>query len=480
MNQSITIKQNNRAYLYITTVLFIILFFISVFYLYTRFNKQIVHLHTVSGPIVNPLMGWAPWATIEESTQPHALVYMDLTWKEFEPQEGVYDFAGFEEKQQMERWLQEGKRVVFRFVMDIPGDDEHMDIPAWLYDKINGDGKFYRNSYGRGFSPNYSNSILIEHHGLAIKTLGDKYGKNDFFAYIQMGSLGHWGEWHQQSELGQLPVREIRDIYVYDYIKAFPNTHLLMRRPFTIARDLNLGLYNDMTGNFQATTEWLNWIQNGDEYLAEEENVVVPMPSAWEKAPIGGEQSPILSYEHVYLDNLETTLQLIKESHTTFIGPFGPYRAEYNGHLQDGINQVLSVLGYRLYIDRVETLKIVQFEKTIGVKLDFSNQGIAPFYYNWEVVLYLFDENGNKLQTYQLPLDLRDILPNQTKRVYFNLPVENLDNGKYKIGVAILDSITGQPSVKLANENSRNDLIQEVAAFEVKWLFNSLFRTGAD
>lgn len=70
----------------------------------------------------------------------------------FEPVEGVYDFAGFEEAQQMARWRQDGQRVVFRFVSDKPGDEAHMDIPDWLFEKMNGDGEFYDNQYGKGFS----------------------------------------------------------------------------------------------------------------------------------------------------------------------------------------------------------------------------------------------------------------------------------------------------------------------------------------
>ncbi len=89
-------------------------------------------------------MGWSPWATIEESKQPHTLVYVDLTWREFEPQEGLFDFDMFEKKQQLARWRQEGKRVVFRFVADAPGSDDPLDIPDWLFERINGRWGFLR------------------------------------------------------------------------------------------------------------------------------------------------------------------------------------------------------------------------------------------------------------------------------------------------------------------------------------------------
>lgn len=464
-------KKNSTSFFLVLSVSFFVLI-LGIFVV--RFNSggsQIIKFRKLTGPVLNPLMGWTPWAYTEKSSQPHTLVYADLTWRDFEPQEGIFDFAAFEEKQQLARWRSEGKRIVFRFVADAPGEEAHMDIPDWLFKKIGGDGDFYDNEYGKGFSPNYANPLLIQYHHLAIKALGDRYGKDGFFAFVELGSLGHWGEWHENSELRQLPPENIRDLYVYDYAYAFPDTHLLMRRPFTVAEKLGLGLYNDMTGDIQSTNTWLDWIENGGDYLPDEKNTLVPMPDGWKKAPVGGEQSPDISNEKAYGVDLEITLQLLKESHTTFIGPGGGYDVEFNGALQSGIDQVLSTIGYRLYIDRAEMPLYVKFGDKAQIKLYFANDGIAPFYYDWPFRLYLFDESGKVLAEYLLPLDVREILPDTICPVNFALPVGDLKNGRYGIGVALIDPLTGQPSIKLANENTRSDLIMNIGSFEVKRLF---------
>lgn len=453
-------------------LLFVVL--ISGFFT-VRFIKgenQIIKLRKLSGPILNPLMGWAPWATLRESEQPHTLVYADLSWRDLEPQEGFFDFDSFEKKHQLARWRNEGKRVVFRFVADIPGDNSHADIPDWLFEKIDGNGDFYDNEYGKGFSPNYSNPVFIKYHHLAINALGDKYGKDGFFAFIELGSLGHWGEWHEHPELRQLPQESIRDLYVYDYVNAFPGTHLLMRRPFTITRRLGLGLYNDMTGSLKDTNVWLDWISNGGDYLPNEKNTLVPLPHGWEKAPVGGEQAPNMSDEQLYGANLENTLQLLKESHTTFIGPGGPYKVDIADPLNIGLDQVLSTIGYRLYIDKVEMPLHVKLGKHAQIKFIFSNDGIAPFYYEWPTRVYLFDESGKTLNTYPLPMDVRKILPGQIYEAPFIMPMDDLEDGKYTLGFAIIDPLTDRPGIKLANENMRKDLIHVVGSFEVKWLFN--------
>jgi len=455
-------------------ILLLFLLTLSVYLIYflrTSTKRQTIEFIPVSGPIINPLMGWAPWATLKSSAQPHTLVYMDLTWRDFEPIEGVYDFSGFEKKQQLARWREQGQRVVFRFVLDVPGADAHMDIPDWLFQKINKDGEFYDNQYGKGFSPNYSNPLLMKYHRLAIKALGDRYGKDGFFAFIELGSLGHWGEWHESPELMQLPPENIRDLYVLDYVDAFPGTQLLMRRPFTITYKLSIGLYNDMTGSVDDTNDWLGWIRNGGSYLPNEQNTLVPLPEGWKNAPIGGEQAPTLTNEDLYATNLETTLRLFKDSHTTFIGPGGPYNVEVGGPLQAGIDQALSTIGYKLYIQKVDMPLVVKFGREMQIKLGFSNNGIAPFYYDWPTTIFLFDENGKELATYPLSMDVRKIFPNNINEVPFTLPINALENGKYSIGFAIIDPLTGKPGVKLANESSRQDLIQIVGTFEINWLF---------
>jgi hypothetical protein len=437
-------------------------------------NRQTIRFTPISDPITNPLMGWAPWATIAESQQPHTLVYVDLTWRDFEPRQGVYDFDRFEKEQQLARWRAENVRVVFRFVCDYPAKDRHMDIPDWLFAEIHGDGDYYYTSYGRGFSPNYANPLFIQRHQQAIRALGERYGQDDFFAFIELGSLGHWGEWHVRFDAGirPLPPAEIRDQYVRHYREAFPNTLLLLRRPFAIAKQLNLGLFNDVTGSPDETNRWLAWIASGGAYdQTGEPNGLSAMPNAWRAAPVGGEFTSDLSSEELYGRYLDRTLGMVEQSHMTFIGPNSPYKIEPGGPLQPGIDRLLSRMGYRIYIQRLQLPRRVSLDRTLRLSLTFANAGIAPMYYNWPVELTLFDRRGAVVKTFRPTMDLRQILPGQPCQVSFALPLGWLENGDYSIGFAILDPHTSQPAVRLAMANPRQDLVQLLGHFEVKRLF---------
>ena len=76
---------------------------------------------------------------------------------------------------------------------------------------------------------------LIEAHARVIHALGQRYDSDPFVAYVELGSLGHWGEWHIHEKAGQMPGKAIRDRYAQAYKDAFTQTPLMMRRPFRFA-----------------------------------------------------------------------------------------------------------------------------------------------------------------------------------------------------------------------------------------------------
>ena len=110
------------------------------------------------------------------------------------------------------------------------------------------DGDWYDNDYGKGFAPDYSNTTMIRRHTQAVKAMGERWGSDSLISYIELGSLGHWGEWHVYYGAGirRLPLEEVREQYVKVWPEAFPNAMILMRRPFCSAKNYGFGLYNDM------------------------------------------------------------------------------------------------------------------------------------------------------------------------------------------------------------------------------------------
>lgn len=398
----------------------------------------------------NPLMGYVPSAWYNEVSEDISLLYMDITWAELEPEEGVYNWASIDEENQISRWRKEGKHLVLRFVCDIPSDEEHMDIPEWLYEKSGKAGKWYDGEYGKGFAPDYNSPTIISCHKKAVRAIGEHFGQDGLISYVELGSLGHWGEWHVNYSEGiqRIPREAVRDKYILPWTEAFPDAMILMRRPFAAAEKYGFGLYNDMTGQPEATQSWLGWINNGGEYdQTGEKNVIVPMNDFWKTAPSGGEFTSSLSMEEMLDTNLSGTVEMIREAHTTFLGPKIP-----DENYVDGYKEVLKNMGYRLWISMAE---LKNTAKGSRLKLTWENSGVAPMYKEWPVYVYIEDESGKLVEKSRISIKISSLLPGEKATTLTALETERLNSlleKGYRLSVGIEDPMTELPCVRFAME----------------------------
>lgn len=410
--------------------------------------------------LYNPMMGFAPDADYIDAVGDNTLVYVDVTWKELEPEEGVYDFESINADNNLDKWREEGKKVVFRFLCDVPGDGEHMDIPDWLYEETK-DGTFYDDDYGKGYSPDYDNETFIACHEQAIKALGEEYGQDSFFCFIELGSMGHWGEWHVKYDEGisRIPSEEICAKYVEPYLEAFPNAKILMRRSFSFVSEDGLGVYNDMTGMEEDTNEWLDWIKNGGIYDEPDEPMeLIACPNIWETSPVGGEFTSSLTMEDMLVTNLDRTISLLEDSHMTFIGPKCPIANEEQVQYPEQVDEVLCNLGYRYGVKKMK-LKYYKAEKIATIDLDIINRGVAPMYFDWPVYVYCLDENNQVIAKQQLDIDLTMLTQGEDQWITTTLDLSELADEIPTIAIGIEDPDTGQPAVALDMQTDAVDFM---------------------
>lgn len=396
----------------------------------------------------NPMMGYAPMAEYKMLPEDVTLVYVDITWREWEPEPGVYDREAVATDNQLERWRNEGKHLVLRFVCDKPGEEAHRDIPDWLYALCG--GQDYDMEYGKGCSPHYSDPRLVAAHAQAVEALGAWLGGDGFVAYIELGSLGHWGEWHVNRRAGiePLPVTAIREQYVTPWMEAFPHARLLMRRPFQIAAREGLGVYNDMTGDQEATEEWLDWLENGGDYSQTgEENALAPMPEVWKTAPVGGELTSSIPMEMLLGSSLSQTLELLSRSHVTFLGP----KVARDKEGAEGRKAVLGAMGYRLGV-RKASLRAVSGGTQL--ELRWHNTGAAPLYWDWPVRVFVYDGTGTLVETADVEISLSQLVPGEhlTTRTLLTTPgLAKRNREGCMVTLGILDPLTGKPAVRLTS-----------------------------
>lgn len=429
---------------------------------------------------VNPLIGYMQNAEESEPYTETSLVYIDLTWRELEPERGKFNWDAIAEANHLSRWRAEGKHAVLRFVCDLPGEEAHRDIPDWLY-AVTGDGMDYAIDYGRGYCPDYANAVFRKEHHRALREIGryfsEKWGA--FVAYVELGSLGHWGEWHVKYAEGlpYLPRTEIRKEYVDAYVAAFPNARLLSRRSFQEMPE-GTGIYNDVTGNVPETERLLRELSEGADFgSAQEEDAIRPLPDIWNSAPVGGEYTSSLSMENMLNRDFRSTLKLIEATHPSFLGPKIP---DMRGGTDDdeqlsatalrNARKIHGMLGYRyrvteisisdaatddgalatLYKQLTDQMGDTQAYKCVRVTL--RNDGLAPMYFDWPVKLYLVKE-GDRTPCSAYPvggLQLTKIPGDSETSAEVLIPAAQLEAENTQLYIGIEDPESGKPSVQLA------------------------------
>ena len=384
-----------------------------------------------------PLKGWAPYTTTGEIHQPYSMVFFYASWKELEPIEGQYEF----EKWEKETWTHpraNGKHVIFRIYMDYPNKES--GIPAWLLEKGVETQKY--SQHGGGITPNYNHPEMRKSLAKFIAALGKRYNQNPRVAFIQLGLLGHWGEWHTYPQPERFADRTTTKIVVESYRKAFPDKMLMARYPRGYAAIPEwLGFHDDM---FPADT------QNGKDWSFLTTLKASGRDGNWKVAPIGGEMETFHAQKWM-LPQYENTLKALLDGHFTWIGPYCPAIVETPGERYlDHCKELVQRMGYDFHIRTYQHKKTIKQGDLIHLRLTGANEGIAPFYYKWPVRLALIDAHG-KVVTTDTDLDIRRWGPGEFKTL-LTAPSRNLPAGLYRLGIGVIDPWTKKPRLQFSSK----------------------------
>ncbi|MCR5311229.1 MAG: DUF4832 domain-containing protein, partial [Lachnospiraceae bacterium] len=439
----------------------------------------------------NPYKGWVGWADtyegdVDSVLAEHNLIYVDIKWSELEPEKGKYAFDAIEEQYQFKKWQKQGCRMVFRFVMDNPNvvngdpDIKRMDIPQWLYDELEaenaegeGPGTWYLGETirsllgGCGFSPNYKSPKLLEYHNNAIKAFAERYDDPSITAYVEVGSLGHWAEFHTwPAGTGEFPDPELAQKYMQAYVDAFHNVKVGIRKPYAVAAQNNWGLYNDIFGvtSDGGTPTFLEWAASGNTDMpgsTEEDIAASAMPDWWKLNYSGGEFANGDFRTNALNENMCAVLKQIRDSHTTWLGPcsacdFKIGDPEYE-KFEYNIETLFSNMGYNYGIYSISKPERLVPGESTALSVTWNNSGVAPIYYNCPVTFILKDAGGNAVYEETQDFDTTAWLPGRsTVNASLNVPAD-LAEGEYTLSVKMTTADARKDIIYLAMEGGKAD-----------------------
>lgn len=409
-----------------------------IFSLATVFSVVLAEDTTVKfapapGPLDNPLKGWCPYTDAGEIHQPYSMVYFYVPWNRLEPKEGEFRFEDWEREWNVER--ARGKHIIFRVYIDYPSKPS--GLPDWL--RSAGVKETPYKDHGGGRSPDYDDPRMVTAMTRLIAALGKRYNNHPRIAFIQLGLLGFWGEWHTWPAETLAASTETEEKVIDAYRAAFPDKKLMVRYSRDYAGKQSwIGFHDDMFP--QDTDNGKDWsFLAGVRKAKRDDN--------WKAAIVGGEMVPMKAREWLG-DGFDTTLDMAERAHFTWVGPYCPaLERSRDSAYQERSATLVRKLGYSYQLTE---LKYSTAAGKVQLSLNGENTGVAPFYYPWSVEFALIDSSGAVVASKKTDWDIRTWLPGSFREdaeLAFDVPL-----GKYRLALGIRDPWTKVPSIRFASE----------------------------
>lgn len=174
--------------------------------------REVVRPADTGAALANPGMGWV-FHHFDNSVRGYGpplgpayagegfpgltVAYLRLAWSYLEPEDGVFDWSRVDTVAQ--RYIRAGRAVAFRFTCFESGD--LYATPKWLKEAGVG-GRWFR--YGKGiveaeepgatWEPDYDDPLFLSRLDRFLAAAARRYDGNPNVAFIDIGSIGIWGE----------------------------------------------------------------------------------------------------------------------------------------------------------------------------------------------------------------------------------------------------------------------------------------------
>jgi hypothetical protein len=400
-------------------------------------------LTEIDDVLPNPFKGFAPWIGNSNPVYETKLQQATFGWADIEPEKGVYNWSHLERN-----WgniSQTGRRVGFRIASEIPGSGKN-DTPQWLIDQ-GIDMREYSIDGNNGFAPDWNDSLFLAAHHDFIMALGDRYDQDPRVAWIDIGSYGFWGEWHVWLNQPLAASEESKESILEDYFEAFPTKKMVIAFDDDFATEYVTnrggGIRNDCLGEEDSNNWYLTSLNGIDPSLNDR---------VWKTAIITGEfcGSGYGAMEGT-TERFELNYAFIQETHWSYIGSAGGAISPQDDTHRANLDKLHKTLGYRFVLRKVEHEGAVNTNSDLSVSITVENKGVAPFYYDWPLAIYLISADGGVELERELEVDIKTWLPGlHTISESVNIPADT-ESGSYEVKLAILDPDTGEPGVMFAN-----------------------------
>jgi len=430
-------------------------------------DRVTIHPGDNGAALANPGMGWVfhyydnepehygsrlPASDTLDSWPGLTVIYLRIPWSYIEPEEGQCHWSVLDTPAQ--RWIAKGKQVAFRITCSESWT--RWAAPRWVHD-AGAKGCDFRPGTGVEpggpfWEPDFDDPIFLQKLDRFLAAMAARYDGSPEVAFIDVGSLGVWGEGHTWASTRRpiTPATVKRHIDLYK--KHFPKTLLVA---------------NDDLGGPETTgpSEVMQYAVDQGLTLRDDSILVQPGKRAyfhagwaqafWPHTPV------ILESEHYGNSKARGCwqdgslyLKAVDDYHASYASiHWWPH--EFLEENRELVRKINLRLGYRLQLVEASWPKTVR----IGTPLEFiaawRNAGVAPCLPGGYPAVTLKDSQGgiaavlvdDSFDVRSLPVAAAGKVESRTRAKSFALPMQ-LSKGRYDLFVSI-GTATGTPRIAL-------------------------------
>lgn len=429
----------------------------------------------------------------EEITQITGMdhLYLRLAWSYLEPREGEFHWEVIDSV--IQHWTEKGLGIAFRISCKESSTEnayQRFATPQWVM-QAGARGGFYESGklaspQSGAWEPDFGDPIFLEKLDRFLEAFASRYDGKPWVRYIDIGSIGDWGEGHLGRGSRTHPTLDTRKAHIDLHLKHFKHSQLTVTDDYVY----------DLRSEKQIATLHEYILKNGisyrdDSILVESlkwrpqtfsvsrpdffNDVFPHKPTVLETGHMRyilrnkywtGEDGTGL-VEKAGMEGPEFLLGAIRTLHATYIGYHGHARHWWGREGNIAIsNRLLNHCGYWYFPKTASFPSQAHLGQTCTVQVSWINKGVAPAYKPYQMHFLLEGEYG----VHRTIIDANNQrwMPESTRpeawqeEYRIDLPKE-LPPGRYKLSTK-LHAPESDRTVELA---VRNDVVNKAGYIEL-------------
>jgi len=374
-------------------------------------------------------------------------IYLRLAWSYLEPEEGKFNWQVIDSI--IDRWVSWGHTISFRIT------SKETEIvyatPEWVR-KAGAKGKFidHPDLSIRAWAPDYDDPIFLQKLSNFHKAFAARYDAKPWVEYIDLGSIGDWGEGHTAySGWEDVPVATIKkhiDLYtgLYKHSVLIVSDDMIGQRNKDDGADYEIYQYclkkgigfRDDSGN----VEWYKKLGFGPSCIRSPELY----SRVYKKIPV------ILESDH-YGDAYKNGMwgdgsgfeKALRETHASIIG-FHYYPREWLKDNFEYAGRLANLSGYWYFPKFAMLPDTLRKNSTRNyIRLTWENHGVAPAYHQYKVFIKLVNKVSGRNFVQELKeSDNRSWLPGEIIAEHCLLMLnDSVVAGQYELLLGMRDQL---------------------------------------